>query len=152
MRYPNQNLLRYNQRPSYIIHLKWGNFSVLKLVWTYNGLKFIFERFFSSFLESIESWSWKKGEWWQKVASNQLKIGQRVGIGLAVIAIRASNACQNSYGFGAIWSWRILLIEFSILRDLQRNLIFSKIKLCSFFPGQEVTYIKIASVRLKVYL
>ena len=44
----------------------------------------------------------EKSEVNQKVTSNQLKIGQRVGIGLAVIAIRASNACQNSYGFGAI--------------------------------------------------
>ena len=44
----------------------------------------------------------KRGSEVQKVASMSLKIGQRVGIGLAVIATRASNACQNSYGFGAI--------------------------------------------------
>ena len=32
--------------------------------------------------------------------------------------------------------------EFSILWDLQRNLIFGLTKLCCFFPSQEVTYIK----------
>ena len=35
-------------------------------------------------------------------ASMGLKIGQRVGIGYAVIATQVSNACQNSYGFRAI--------------------------------------------------
>ena len=45
-RYSNQNLLWYDQRPSYIILLKQGNFGVSKLWWAYNGFKFIFGRFF----------------------------------------------------------------------------------------------------------
>ena len=60
---------------------------------------------YSPRVDPLSTWLWKKrGSEVQKVASMRLKIGQRVGIGLAVIATRASNACQNSYGFGAIWS------------------------------------------------
>ena len=43
----NQKSLRYDQRPSYMILWKQGNFCESKLLWLYNGLKFIFERFFS---------------------------------------------------------------------------------------------------------
>ena len=45
-RYPNQNLLQYDQRPSHILFLKRRNFGVSKLLWAYNGFKFIFMRFF----------------------------------------------------------------------------------------------------------
>ena len=38
----------------------------------------------------------------QKVASNQLKIGQRVAYRFALIATRGFCARQNSYGFTAI--------------------------------------------------
>ena len=50
--YPNQNLHRYDERPSYMILLKQGNLCESKLIWAYNGLKFIFERFFR-FCEKI---------------------------------------------------------------------------------------------------
>ena len=43
----NQKLLRYDQRPSDMILWKQENFCDSKLLWLYNGLKFIFERFFS---------------------------------------------------------------------------------------------------------
>ena len=45
VRYLNQNLLLYDERPSYLILWKQGNFYELKLLWSYNGLKFNFERF-----------------------------------------------------------------------------------------------------------
>ena len=77
-----------------------------------------------------------------KVASNQLKIGYQVAYGYAVIATWGFRARQNSYGFRAIWSWKKILTGFSILRDLLRNWFSSQKKLCSFFPGQDVTYIK----------
>ena len=44
-RYPNQNLLCYDQRPSYMILLKRANFSVSKLPWSYSRLKLFFEQF-----------------------------------------------------------------------------------------------------------
>ena len=59
-----------------------------------------------------------------------------------LIATRGIRARQNSYGFRAIWSWKNFSTDLSILRDLLRNWFLSKIKLCSFFPGQEFTYIK----------
>ena len=37
---------QYDQRPSYMILWKQGYFYESKLLWTYNGLKFNFERFF----------------------------------------------------------------------------------------------------------
>ena len=42
----DQKIFRYDQRPSYIILRKRGNFCESKLLWAYNGLKFNFERFF----------------------------------------------------------------------------------------------------------
>ena len=45
-RYPNQKLLRYDQRSSNMILGKRENFGESKLLWAYNGLKFIFKRFF----------------------------------------------------------------------------------------------------------
>ena len=43
-RYPYKILLQYDQRPSYIILWKRGNFYVPKLLWTNNGFKLILER------------------------------------------------------------------------------------------------------------
>ena len=40
----------------------------------------------------------------KKVASIWLKIAKQVAIGYAQIAMRRFRACQNSYGFRAIWS------------------------------------------------
>ena len=51
-------------------------------------------------------------------------------------------ALQNPCGFRAIWSWNKKSTKFSFLRDLPRNLILGKIKLCSFFPAQQLIYIK----------
>ena len=45
-RYPNQKLFRYDQRSSYMILGKRGNFGESKLLWACNGLRFIFKRFF----------------------------------------------------------------------------------------------------------
>ena len=59
-----------------------------------------------------------------------------------LIATRGFCARQNPYGFRAFWSWKNISTDFSILRDLLRNWFLGKIKLCSFFPGQELTYIK----------
>ena len=56
----DQIFFRYDQRSTKIILCKRGNFGESKLLWEYNGLKFIFERFFV-FVRSN-----------QKVASYQL--------------------------------------------------------------------------------
>ena len=40
-RYPNQNLILYGDRSSMMILWKRGNFGESKLLWAYNGLKFI---------------------------------------------------------------------------------------------------------------
>ena len=59
-----------------------------------------------------------------------------------LIATRGYRACRNSYGFRATSSWKKNSTDFSILRDLLRNWFLGTIKLCSFFPGQELTYVK----------
>ena len=45
-------------------------------------------------------------------------------------------------GILVVWSWKTFSSKFSILSDLLRNLKLAKIKLCSFFPGQQLTYMK----------
>ena len=45
-------------------------------------------------------------------------------------------------GILVVWSWKKFSTKFSILSDLLRNLKLAKIKLCSFFPGQQLTYMK----------
>ena len=74
--------------------------------------------------------------------SNQLKIAEHEAYGYPLIATRAFRARQNSYGFRAIWSWNFFSTKFPILRDLLRNLILAKIKLRSYFPAQQLIYIK----------
>ena len=44
------------------------------------------------------------GEWSKKVSSNLLNFAKLVAYGYALIATRGFRACQNSYGFRAIWS------------------------------------------------
>ena len=51
-RYPNKNLLQYDQRPTYMILWKQGNFCKSKLLWVH---KFIFEIYFSSSWQSIKN-------------------------------------------------------------------------------------------------
>ena len=88
----------------------------------------------------------------KKVTSIWLKIGQRIAYGQGVIATRGFRACQNSYGFRAIWSWQILSSKFSILRDLLRNLIFGKKNFVVFFRARSLPNSKIDLVQLKAYL
>ena len=42
-RYPNENLILYDQRSSSMILWKRGNFGESKLLWAQNGLKFIID-------------------------------------------------------------------------------------------------------------
>ena len=51
-RYPNKNLLQYDQRPTYMILWKQGNFCKSKLLWVN---KFIFEIYFLSSWRSIKN-------------------------------------------------------------------------------------------------
>ena len=53
--YSNENLLWYEWRPSYMLIFRWGNFYLSKLLWTYNDLKFIFERFFRLCFDGAEN-------------------------------------------------------------------------------------------------
>ena len=49
---------------------------------------------------------------------------------------------KTPMGILVVWSWKKFSSKFSILSDLLRNLKLPKIKLCSFFPGQQLTYMK----------
>ena len=119
-------MLPYDWGPTHRLQLQRGDFGESKLIWVYSYVYL----------------GGSGGGLSNKVASNRLKIGQRVVCGEAVIATRVFCAWQNSYGFRAIWSWFTILAAFQILRDLLMNLILGKINLCSFFPAQQMTYIK----------
>ena len=47
-------------------------------------------------------------KWIQKGPSNRLKIEQQVAYGFVLIANQYGSARQNSYGYTAIWSWKLL--------------------------------------------
>ena len=49
---------------------------------------------------------------------------------------------KNPMGILVVWSLKKISTKFSILSDLLRNLNLTKIKLCSFFPAQQLTYMK----------
>ena len=53
-----------------------------------------------------------------------------------------SVSVKNPIRILVVWSLKKISTKFSILSDLLRNLNLTKIKLCSFFPAQQLTYMK----------